>query len=116
VRAALEDIGGVPEPDITIYNVQLAANEIFANIAGHAYAGRSDGRVAVVLMFDATTRRFAIEFHDTGAPFDEASVQTPDLENLHEGGYGLFLAQSLMDMVTYTAGTDSNCWLLAKQL
>jgi anti-sigma regulatory factor (Ser/Thr protein kinase) len=116
LRATLARIDGLPEPDVTIYNIQLAADEIFANIAGHAYEDRADGWVSVSLAFDAASRRFMVELHDTGAPFDPSSVPAPDLDTLSEGGYGLFLAQTLMDDVIYTTRPDGNCWLLIKQL
>ena len=116
LRAALADIDGLAEPDITIYNIQLAADEIFANIAGHAYEGHPDGSVAVTLSFDAGSRTFTIDLHDTGAPFDPSSVPEPDLEALQEGGYGLFLVQSLMDDMIYSTGPEGNHWLLVKQL
>ena len=45
LRTALAHIDGMPEPNVTIYNIQLAVDEIFANIAGHAYEGR-DGPLA----------------------------------------------------------------------
>ena len=116
LRAVLEGIDGMPEPNVTIYNIQLAADEIFANIAGHAYEGRAAGWVSISLTFDLASRCFSIELHDTGAPFDPSSVPAPDLEALQEGGYGLFLAQALMDDVIYTTKPDGNRWLLIKQL
>ena len=116
LRAVLADIDGLTEPDITIYNIQLAADEIFANIAGHAYEGRADGSVTVTLSFNAASRAFTIDLHDTGAPFDPSSVPEPDLEALQEGGYGLFLVQTLMDDMVYSSGPEGNHWKLVKQL
>jgi hypothetical protein len=88
----------------------------FANIAGHAYEGRTDGWVSVSLAFDAVSRSFSIELLDTGTPFDPSSVAAPDLEALQEGGYGLFLARSLIDDVIYTTKPDGNRWRLVKKL
>jgi serine/threonine-protein kinase RsbW len=116
LRAALAQVDGMAEPDVMIYNIQLAADEIFANIAGHAYEGQADGSVKVTLTFDASSRTFSIDLHDTGAPFDPSSVPEPDLEALQEGGYGLFLVQHLMDGMTYSTGPEGNHWLLVKQL
>lgn len=116
LRAVLAHIEDMPEPHVTIYNIQLAADEIFANIAGHAYEGRADGQVAITLVFDAESRQFTIEMHDTGSPFDPTDVPEPDLEALQEGGYGLFLAQNLMDDVIYSSKPDGNRWLLSKRI
>lgn len=116
LRAMLTDIDGMLEPDVTIYNIQLAVNEIFTNIAEHAYADRSDGQVAVTLLFNDESRQFTIVLHDTGASFDPSTVPAPDLESPQEGGYGLFIVRSLMDDVIYTSGPDGNLWQLVKQL
>jgi serine/threonine-protein kinase RsbW len=116
VRTMLLQIDGIAEPDITIYNMQLAADEIFANIAGHAYEGRNDGKIIVTLIFDEPTRRFTIEFYDTGASFEPSDVPIPDVEDLPEGGFGLFLAQQLMDELKYTPLPSGNYWHLVKQL
>ena len=116
LRAVLAHIEGVAEPGVTSYNIQLAATEIFANIAGHAYAGREDGWVSICLAFDAASRDFSIELHDTGAPFDPTEVPLPNLEELQEGGFGLFLAQNLMDDVMYNTQPDGNHWLLTKRI
>ena len=78
LRAMLDRSVGLPEPKVTIYNLQLVADEIFANITEHAYAGRTNGQVAITLTFSDESRCFTIEMHDTGISFDPTSVPAPD--------------------------------------
>jgi len=114
--AFIERIEGVAEPRVTAYNVQLAVNEIFANIVTHAYDDAPDGRVDIVAMLASDPRRLLIDISDTGIGFDPATVAEPDLEDVQIHGYGLFLARSLMDDVAYTRRPDGNNWRLIKYL
>lgn len=106
---------GLAEPQIVSYNVQLAVQEICANIVDHAYDGRG-GRIEVALAVDARPWRLVIELRDAGRPFSAETAVLPDLDEVHEGGYGLFLAGELMDEVSYSALEGRNCWRLVKQL
>lgn len=112
----IERIDEVAEPRITAYNIQLAVNEIVANIIAHAYAGRTDGRVDMVLTVVEEPRRLIIDLYDTGISFDPTEVPEPDLEDVQIHGYGLFLARSLMDDVIYNPRPDGNSWRLIKQI
>ncbi len=114
--AFIERINGVAEPRITAYNIQLAVNEIFANIVAHAYGDAPDGRVDVVVMLATDPRRLLIELSDTGSAFDPETVAEPDFEDVQIHGYGLFLARSLLDDVTYVRCPDGNTWRLIKYL
>jgi serine/threonine-protein kinase RsbW len=114
--AFIERIEGVAEPRVTAYNVQLAVNEIFANIVAHAYDDAPGGRVDIVAMLASDPRRLLIDISDTGIGFDPAAVAEPDLEDVQIHGYGLFLARSLMDDVAYTRRPDGNNWRLIKYL
>jgi len=96
------------------YNLQLAAQEIAVNIVEHAYAG-GEGILRVELRRLRNPRRFALHMFDTGASFDAEQVQDPELGRLQEGGYGLFLARSLLDELSYERHNQLNCWRLIKQ-
>lgn len=106
---------GLTEPQIVSYNVQLAVQEICANIVDHAYDGRG-GRIGVAMAVDRRPWRLVIELSDTGRPFSAETAVLPDLDEAHEGGYGLFLAGELMDEVSYNACDGRNRWRLVKQL
>ncbi|MEI7643164.1 MAG: ATP-binding protein [Chloroflexales bacterium] len=106
---------GLVEPAITTYNIQLAVQEISANIVDHAY-GAASGRIAITMQVLCQPHRMVIQLLDTGVAFNPASVATPDLDEIHEGGYGLFLARSLLDDLSYNTRPDGNIWRLTKRL
>lgn len=114
VSELLARADGLAEPEVLTYNVQLAAQEICANIVDHAYRDRADGRIVVTLHLDLAGRQLLIDLDDTGAAFDPGGVPTPNLEEGQEHGYGLFLARELLDSVTYERLPSGNHWRLAK--
>lgn len=100
-----------------LYNMELAVHEICSNIVEHAYAGQPGGRIRAVISLSGTaSRELQIELSDAGQAFDPASVTPIDLALPHEGGYGLFLAQALMDDVHYERRAGRNVWRLKKRL
>ena len=116
LHAIVERIEGVVEPDITSYNIQLAANEIFTNIVGHAYEGIEGGRVVVTVSLVPDPRRLVVELRDHGVTFDPAAVPAPNLDEAQIHGYGLFLVEQLMDEIVYEPLSDGNRWQLTKYL
>lgn len=112
----VERIDGIVEPRVTAYNIQLAVNEIVANIITHAYADQPDGRVTIVVTVVPEPLQLVVDLFDTGSSFDPTTVPEPNLDDVQIHGYGLFLVHSLMDEVTYTPGPDGNCWRLIKYL
>jgi serine/threonine-protein kinase RsbW len=105
---------GLPEPEVTTYNVQLAAQEICVNIVDHAYRGRQDGRINIYVALLPARRELVVELRDTGVAFDPEGVPMPNLEQGQEHGYGLFLALQLMDSVKYERLPEGNRWQLVK--
>ncbi len=114
VTAIMERVEGLAEPQAATYNIVLAVHEICTNTVSHAYAGQSDGRIALSLALASAPRRLTIEVRDAGRSFDPASVPLPNLEQSQEHGYGLFLVHALMDEVTYSSDASGNCWRLTK--
>jgi len=93
---------------------QLAVQELCANIATHAYAGRDDARFDLDLRLADDV--FHAEFRDRGALFHADTVQPPDLEHGQEHGYGLLLIRALVDDVQYASDAGENHWHLVKRL
>ena len=94
--------------------MELATSEIVTNIIKHAYRqapGQLRGQISLL------PDHVQVDLYDDGAPFDPSSVPAPALEDPHEGGYGLFIAQSALDELTYTpACPNGNHWRLIKRL
>jgi len=115
IVSLLERAGGVDEH--TIHYVELAAHEICTNIVEHAYQDIRDGVIFVTLrLIRQPVRTVEIEYQDQGRPFHAADAQPPNLDMPQEGGYGLFLAHSLMDEVSYKAMGQINVWRLRKAI
>jgi anti-sigma regulatory factor (Ser/Thr protein kinase) len=86
------------------YEFLTAAEEIFINVADYAYQGQAGELVMSYHIDDDATMR--ITFADRGAAFNPLEVPPPDidtpLEDRTEGGFGIFMVKSLMDVVEYT--------------
>jgi serine/threonine-protein kinase RsbW len=87
-----------------LYQIQVAVDEVCANVVQHAYKGMEPGDMEVSCYYEHQT--FVIRVRDWGSPFDPGAVPTPNLEApLDErslGGLGLFLVRQFMDGVEFT--------------
>lgn len=100
-----------------IQSIELAVHEISCNIVEHAYAEAEGGRIGVTFSLSGNSpRTLVIELLDSGKSFDNDAVTPVDLDTPTEGGYGLFLARSLMDAVDYERCAGQNIWRLKKML
>ena len=99
--------------------LELAAEEIFVNIADHAYAP-GHGKAKILVETDEAAREAAITFTDEGMPFDPTKAPDPELSApAHEkqpGGLGIFLAKKLTDGISYEYRDGKNILLFRKKL
>src|SRR5262245_36221924 len=86
---------GVTSEDTDAF--RLAITEAATNILRHAYEGRYPA--AFELRVEVDELSVTVHLRDEGKPFQPGDVHAPDPEALQEGGYGLFLIESLMDEV-----------------
>ncbi len=100
----------------TIYNIDLALQEIAANIIEQAYAENVDGRITIDITLTQQPPTLIIDLHDTGRAFNPAQIAAPNLEEAQVRGYGLHLAPKLMDEIFYEAQDDGNHWRVIKYL
>ena len=90
-----------------IAQVNIAADEIFSNIA--RYSGASSVRVDC----EITDRRVMIRFTDDGIPYDPTAQPEPDItlpaEKRESGGLGILMVKKSMDLMSfeYTDGRNS---------
>ncbi|MEI8167955.1 MAG: ATP-binding protein [Chloroflexales bacterium] len=115
IAELIERVADVPEPTKITYSLQLATQEIGANIVRHAYGG-TGGRIIAQLTIAHGPRRLVIELRDCGTTFDPTLVVAPNLDEAQIHGYGLFLARALLDELHYEAGPSENRWRLVKLL
>lgn len=85
--------------------VLSAVGEAYNNIVLHGYSGRAPGSVQVKIR--NCPKCVQVEMKDTGTSFDPTQVQPPDLTALPESGLGIFLIRSLVDEVSYVAGSPN---------
>lgn len=85
--------------------VLSAVGEAYNNIVLHGYSGRAPGSVQVKIR--NCPKCVQVEMKDTGASFDPTQVPPPDLTALPESGLGIFLIRSLVDEVSYVAGSPN---------
>ena len=115
IAELLNQFENLPDRDVQVYNVQLAAQEAAANVVDHAYRGMG-GILAVELTLQEDPAQVVVELFDQGVAFDPSTVPTPNLEDFQVRGYGLFLIHSLMDDVSYHSVSGQNCWRMLKRL
>lgn len=91
--------------------------EIFNNIAIHAYGDGRAGSIELEVSVEhaAGGDALAVEILDRGAPFDIDAVPPPPLDALPEGGMGIHIARTMLDLVDYEPGPP-NRWRLRKVL
>lgn len=88
-----------------IEDLKVAISEAVTNATTHAYEEEDDGEVTIG--FGVYPDRLEVMVADRGGSFELAEVkqqigpyqQDEKIENLREGGFGLFLIDALMDKV-----------------
>jgi serine/threonine-protein kinase RsbW len=86
-------------PEQVVNELRLAVSEAVANVIEHGYHSEPHHIIDLHLAVDET--RLVLTIHDDGEPFEVQAYQAPDLDQPHEGGYGVYLIQHLMDEVHY---------------
>ncbi|GBD94243.1 serine-protein kinase RsbW [bacterium BMS3Abin05] len=82
-----------------IYDITIAVNEICANIMEHVY--RWDSNSEIVLKIKADPVKMVISIRDFGEKSLPAEFKSRDLDDMREGGLGVFLVHELMDEIRY---------------
>ena len=99
--------------------IDVAAEEIFINIARYAYApGKGKAIVRVEVSEDPIT--VTITFVDHGIPYDPLAKEDPNIslpaEQREVGGLGIFMTKKIMDDVSYEYRDGQNILTLKKSL
>jgi anti-sigma regulatory factor (Ser/Thr protein kinase) len=98
----------------TAVKLELAVEEILANIISYAYPGKKGAIELTVGENDM--RGFVIEIGDSGIPFDPLSVPEADtrspLEERKIGGLGIFFMRKVVDVAHYRYENGKNILIL----
>ena len=114
IRERLESVSCTER---AVMEIQIAAEEVFVNIARYAY-GTGDGKVSVDAQ--VTSETAVITFSDGGTPFDPLKKADPDItlpvSERAVGGLGIFMAKKLMDNISYEYRDGQNVLTMKKIL
>ena len=114
-RDALEDLFSESE----LGSIELAVVEAANNIVQHAYSFQKDQPLQISIFHRGDY--IEIEFYDKGKTFDYESVAPPqfnwdEIQNIPEGGWGIYLIKNLMNDVKYERYGNINILKLIKKL
>ena len=96
-------------PPKTVSDLKLVLTEAIGNVVHYAYNGEPGHQIILSLSTD--DEALTLTIHDFGHPPDTDRYQTPDLNELREGGYAAFLIHSLMDEVRCDASPETGTTL-----
>lgn len=118
VIAFLDDIMEQHDVPMKIrVQVDVAAEEVFVNIAHYGYPTES-GTAKITV--DITDEGLTIRFVDSGTPYDPLQKQDPDVtlsaEERPIGGLGIFMVKKSMDDVSYVYENGCNILTLFKKI
>ena len=106
-------------PAKALFQLRLAIEEIFVNIASYAYEP-GEGEAEIGCMVTENPPQVILRFMDSGAPFDPLAREEADTspEGLmgREGGLGILLVKKLMDDVQYSYEDGKNILTIVKNL
>ena len=99
------------------FQIGMAVEEIFVNIASYAYAPQT-GEAEIRCEVLESPLRVVIQILDSGKPFDPLAQEEADTseEALLErtGGLGIFMVRSAMDSVSYRRENGKNILTIMK--
>ncbi|MBO7681803.1 MAG: SpoIIE family protein phosphatase, partial [Clostridia bacterium] len=99
--------------------INLAAEEIFVNIANYAYAP-GVGDALIRIGYDMDTHTVKLTFLDTGTPYNPLGKEDPDTtlsaEERAVGGLGIYLVKETMDKVSYLRHQNFNILTIEKNI
>ena len=97
--------------------LQLAAEEIFVNIASYAY-GSGTGTARIQVEFEQAPRAVKVTFTDAGVPYDPLKKEDPDVTlsaaEREIGGLGIFITKKSVDDISYEYRDGENILTVKK--
>ena len=102
-----------------IFQIDVAVEELFVNIANYAYApGSGDVTIGITVSGDPAVAE--ITLLDSGVPYDPVAKSDPDVtldaEKRTIGGLGIFMVKQSMDEMLYERRDDLNLTTIRKRI
>ena len=102
------------------FQLDVAVEEIFINIAHYAYCPGQDGTATVRCCVGGDPLQVTIQFLDSGKPFDPLAKEDADTtlsaEERGIGGLGILMVKKSMDAVDYAYADGKNILTIKKRL
>ena len=103
----------------TRLQIQIAVEELFANIASYAYAPGT-GEAVIGCQVEQEPPSITIQFRDWGKPFDPLAKEDADItlsaEERQIGGLGIYMVKNSMNAVDYEYKDGQNILTIRKDL
>lgn len=87
-----------------VSQLELAVQEAAANIIEHAYQGRGDEPLQVVVEVEGPT--VTVTLYDHGLSFSPDAIEKPCFDGTRTGGFGLYMIRECVDEVRYSREAD----------
>ena len=101
------------------FQIDVAVEEIFVNIANYAYRSES-GTATIRIEVEEDPVTVSLVFIDHGMPYDPLSKEDPDItldsEQRQIGGLGVFMVKNSMDDVSYKYDHGRNILTIRKHV
>ena len=102
-----------------LMQIQVAAEEIYVNIAHYAYHP-DEGLATIRCTVGGEPLEVSITFLDNGRPYNPLAQKDPDVtlsaEERRIGGLGVYMAKNLMDGISYRSENGCNILTINKLL
>ena len=114
-----EEIGqDINISDRTIFEMNLALDELFTNIISYGFNDHQEHTIKISITVEGDQLQMRIE--DDGVPFNPLASKTPEfqcgIEECKIGGLGIHLIRKLMDDVHYKRVADKNILVLRRKM
>ena len=106
-------------PDKVKFQLAVAVEEIFVNIAHYAYHPEQAGTATIRCCVGGDPLQVTIQFLDNGKPFNPLAKEDADITLSAErriGGLGILMVKKSMDAVDYTYENGSNILTIKKSI
>ena len=102
------------------FQLDVAVEEIFVNIAHYAYPPDQTGWALIRCQVEQDPLRIQVQFVDGGVPFNPLAKKDADItlsaEERNIGGLGILMVKRSMDAVDYVYSDGKNILTLTKRL
>ncbi|MBQ0110978.1 MAG: ATP-binding protein [Oscillospiraceae bacterium] len=115
-----EILGNNDVPMKVIFQINIAIDEMYSNIAKFAYESGKEGSASVSIDIKPDVQTLYVSFTDEGEPYNPLEQADPDTtlsaEERDIGGLGIFMVKKSMDDMLYKYEDGKNILTLVKKI